>query len=53
MALRILSPDPSGDIEDAFRNYDWLVRQAFRQFREALSHTAEGAARTEQVGASQ
>ena len=52
-ALRISSGDPSGEIEDAFREYDWLVRRAFREFREALSRTAEGASRPEQVGASQ
>lgn len=52
-ALRISSGDPSGDIEDAFRDYDWLVRRAFAEFREALDGTAERASRTEQVGARQ
>jgi hypothetical protein len=52
-ALRISSGDPSGEVEDAFRDYDWLVRQAFRELREALSRTAEDASRTKQVGASQ
>lgn len=43
-ALRISSPDPSGDIEDAFHDFDWLIKQAIRHFKEALSRETVGAA---------
>ena len=35
-ALRIPSSDPSDEIEDAFRDYDWEVRKALRELKAAL-----------------